>query len=240
MKIVCVVQARLNSTRLPRKILLPLAGKPMLLNMLERIQRSKRIDAIVVTCPAEDAIEISKGTPKKTMIDAWLADENDLVARHLSAALSVYADIIVRIPSDNPLVDHEYIDAAVEDYIERPYIFFSNTTDLIKHDGRQLWADGIGAEVLSMSRLKWLDRITQGERELREHPHKYFLDRYRDNDIPDEGICFGKLEADLRLDVNTQYDYEFVSNIYGYFGHNHFTAQDILACPPVQERLNGR
>ena len=243
MRVVAILQARMNSTRLPGKVMLPLAGKPMVQNIVERVKRAKRLDDVVVAYPGSKDNEMSIGRIARecSVWPFWYeGDESDLIGRYLSAAVGFQADLIVRVPCDNPCVDPAYIDRAVEDYLDQPYVFFSNTTALIKHDGRPVWVDGLGAEVLSMSRLKWLDRITQGQPELREHPHKYFLDRYQDNSLPDEAVAFGKLEGDLRLDVNTIDDYKFIERIYNHFGHNHFTAHDILNCPPVQERLHGR
>ena len=51
MRVVGIIQARMNSTRLPGKVMLPLAGKPMLQNIIERVQRAKLLDEVVVTIP---------------------------------------------------------------------------------------------------------------------------------------------------------------------------------------------
>lgn len=252
MRVVAILQARMGSTRLPGKVLLPLAGKPMLQNIIERVQRATRIHEVMVTCPIADAaafapiieacrVRDDQGhVTRQVFLDEWFGDDNDLVGRYRYAAIRRNADLIVRVPCDNPCVDPFYIDQAIEDYLDHPYLFYSNTTALLRWGHRPLWIDGLGAEVFSMSRLKWLDWITKDDQALREHPHKYFLDRYRDNDLPDEGTAFGKLQEDLRLDVNTQDDYDFIASIYNHFWNNRFTAEDILACPLVQERLHGR
>lgn len=217
MKVVCVVQARVNSTRLPRKVLLEAAGHPLLWHMLERIKRAKRVDHIVVTTPVSDVIEISRATPKDIPIDPWLGDENDLVGRHLSAATWANADIVVRIPSDNVCVEPEYIDEIVRIYMNNCQPFYSNTTTFIGETS----VDGLGAEVFSISRLKWLDQITKDHPDWREHPHKYFYDHGPWLDFP----------VHLRLDVNTMDDYLFIKDIYDalYPTNPHFTITDILA-----------
>ena len=53
-KIVCIVEARYGSSRLPGKVLMPILGKPMLARMLERVTRARTLDAIVVACPVGD------------------------------------------------------------------------------------------------------------------------------------------------------------------------------------------
>ncbi len=240
MRIVAILQARMNSTRLPGKMLLPLLVQPLVRHVIERVRRAAKLDFVVLAYPLMDnpsfapilkSFTDTPGVP----LGSWAhqGDENDLVERYLRAAEAYGADVIVRIPCDNPCVDPFYIDQAVEDYLDTPHVFLSNTTEYIQSIRK--YVDGVGCEVLSMSRLKWLDRITQGQSALREHPHKYFLDRYRDNDAPDCGIAFGKLDADIRLDVNTQQEYECIEDIYNHFGHNRFRLDEIVSYLTTKE-----
>ena len=102
-----------------------------------------------------------------------------------------------------------------------PYSFYSNTTAQVG----SVAVDGIGAEVFSLSRLKWLDRITEGCTLHREHPHKYFEECQFEYG---NGIRFWNGGAAVRLDVNTQEDYEFIAEIYNHFNHNRFTVEEVL------------
>lgn len=223
MNIVAILQARMNSTRLPGKVMLPLAGKPMLQNIVERVQRATHLHSVVVAVPAHDA-EAMKGVQGEVYF--YEGQENDLVGRYLACAEACKADLIVRVPCDNPCVDPAYIDQAVTTYLNFPKVFFTNTTALCAG----AWLDGIGCEVFSLYRLGWLDGLTTGITLWREHPHKYFYDA---------GLAKDNANA-VRLDVNTLDDYHFIEKIYNHFGHNRFTAAEILACPPVQERVHGR
>jgi spore coat polysaccharide biosynthesis protein SpsF len=230
MKVVAILQQRMGSTRLKGKALLPLAGKSMTENIIERVKRAKRLDHVVLAVPPQDENAFSA---MPCRVHAPLVDENDLVARYLTVAERCHADIIVRVPCDNPCIQPEFIDKAIEDYLDTPHIFYSNTTDMVRSYyggvGEWRWVDGIGAEVFSMSRLKWLDRISKGRPDYREHPHKYFLDKFLDNEYPECGITFGKTSCNYRLDVNTQEDYDFIAGIYEMFGHNNFHVNDVLA-----------
>lgn len=232
MKIVAILQARMGSTRLPGKVMLPLAGKPMIQNIIERVQRATRVHEVMVTCPIQDRdafLPVMQACRNgKTFLDEWFEDENDLVGRYLQSAIRRDADIIVRVPCDNPCVDPGVIDQSVDAYLDavKPLAFFSSTVWPVNYVN----VDGLGCDVLSLSRLKWLDRKTKGNAHRREHPHAYFYDTG----------CIYHDPTGLRLDVNTQEDYGFIASIYNHFGHNRFTAPEILACPPVQERLHGR
>lgn len=185
-------------------------------NLCERVSRAKRIHNIVVAVPPNDWKEIASAVDGcKVAVEDYECPENDLVARHLMAAEDWGADIIVRIPSDNPMVEPEYIDRAVEMYLDGKHIFYTNTTGHV----RKRLVDGVGAEVFSLTRLKLLDKLTQGQPELREHPHKWFYDA-NIAWLPD---------ADIRFDVNTQADYDFIKGIYDHFQNNEFHVRDVLS-----------
>lgn len=213
MRTVAILQARLGSTRLPNKVLLPLAGKSMLWNIVERVSRATKLHRVVVAVPTDDW-----GTMQALALPCplyWHDDEHDLVGRYVAAAEAFNADLIVRIPCDNPCVDPACIDEAIAAYLNDPFVYYSNTTALIG----DVAVDGVGAEVLSRSRLHWLDQRTRGNPVWREHPHKYV----------EECGLLRLPHATVRLDVNTNADYEFIKTIYDHFGHNRFTSEEVLA-----------
>ena len=237
MKIVAILQARMGSTRLPGKVLLPLAGKPMLQNIIERVQRATTIDVIVVTYPLGDGdvfVPILEACRQRNEDgyatkfvhgNQWWDDPNDLVGRYLQAAIMHNADVIVRVPCDNPCVDPEYLDEAVRAYLRDPFIYYSNTT---AHVG-EIAVDGVGAEVFSLSRLKWLDQRVGDRADWREHPHRYF-----------ESCGLLSLpSAQLRLDVNTQEDYEYIRDLYDQFGSADFSSQQAVDYLLTKEAAHG-
>jgi spore coat polysaccharide biosynthesis protein SpsF len=228
LRVVAIIQARVNSTRLPRKVLLPLCGKPMLQHIIDRVWRATRVDQVLTAVPDKDFDAIFNEM-RVASLYPYLRDENDLVGRYLAAAELSNADIVVRVCADNPCIQPEYIDAAVENYLEVPRIFFSNTVNRICGD-RYIGpvVDGLGCEVLSLSRLKWLDQRTRGNAKWREHPHMFFeeylqLGSYWEID-PER-------KPDLRLDVNDLKDYEFIKDIYEhcYPQNPNFGITEILA-----------
>jgi spore coat polysaccharide biosynthesis protein SpsF len=236
MRVVAILQARMNSSRLHGKMLLPLIGKPLLRHVIERTQRAKSIDAIVVTYPLGDGeafvpifeacrLRDAQGYATKQVFgNQWWDDPNDLVGRYLQAAITHNADIIVRIPCDNPCVDPAYIDLAVEKYLARPHIYVS-TQYLHVHD--RVYADGVGAEVFSLSRLQWLDQATTQSTQYREHPHLLFQDQHL-IDGWEQYQRYANVSETIRLDVNDMPGYEFVKRIYDNFGNNTFTADEIV------------
>src|SRR5689334_21197696 len=218
MRIVAILQARTGSTRLPNKVLMPLAGKTMLQNIIERVQRSKLVQKVVVTCPLADEqvfypiIDACRhrdengGVTNYLYLDQWHDDPNDLVGRYLQAANIHNADLIVRIPCDNPCVDPLYIDLAIKQYLGWPQVYVSTMYFRLKD---RVYLDGVGAEVVSFNRLQWLDQATTGDKFLREHPHKLFQDQHLIDGWEQYARC-ANYDETIRLDVNTQEDYEFI------------------------------
>jgi len=105
MKIVCIIQARMGSTRLPGKVMLDLCGKTVLERVVERVKRIKNIDEIVVatTTKKDDDIIIEKAL--NCGVKVFRGSEEDVLSRYYLAAKKYDANVIVRITSDCPLID---------------------------------------------------------------------------------------------------------------------------------------
>lgn len=101
---VVIIQARLGSTRLPGKVLEPLAGKPMLLHVTRRAAEIGPDRTVVATTeePQDDAVvELAESQ----RIDVWRASEHDVLDRYYCAAQAFEADAVVRVTADCPLLD---------------------------------------------------------------------------------------------------------------------------------------
>ena len=225
MKTVAILQARLHSTRLPNKMLLPLLDKPLVQHVVERTLRASTLHQVVVAYPLRDHAAFAFLAQTGCGLYAYPGDEADLVGRYVACAKIFKAEVIVRIPCDNPCVDPHYIDLAVTSYRDLPCLYESNTTDIVGITGG-VKVDGIGAEVTSYSRMQWLDDRLTAIRDLgphvarwREHPHQFW----------EEYGAFRLFPAQIRLDVNTQEEYEKMVELYTHFGHNHFTSHEVVS-----------
>ncbi len=162
MRTLVVVQARCGSSRLPGKVLRPLGGRPMLLRMLERLALAKTPGDIVVattTDPGDDAIQV---TVARAGFSCLRGHPTDLLDRHYDAAKRRAADIVVKIPSDCPLVDPEVVDRVVTAHLEdprRPH-YTSNLHP-------ESYPDGNDVEAMSFAALEtaWREATRPYERE---------------------------------------------------------------------------
>ncbi|HKU55233.1 MAG TPA: NTP transferase domain-containing protein [Rhizomicrobium sp.] len=130
-RVVAVIQARMNSVRLPGKVLKPIAGEPLLWHILHRLKGCRLLEDIAVatsTNPADDAIVKWCNSQSVTAVRG---PEDDVLARYALAAEKLDADIIVRVPSDIPFLDAGYVDHLVATLIEQQgdYVLPEEGTD---------------------------------------------------------------------------------------------------------------
>ncbi|HEY8635671.1 MAG TPA: glycosyltransferase family protein, partial [Candidatus Limnocylindrales bacterium] len=201
---VAIVQARMGSTRLPGKVMLPLLGEPVLTRVMRRAGRATTLDEVVVattTLPEDGAIltlASAEGWPVER------GSETDLLDRYLAVARSREADVIVRVTSDCALIDPEVIDATVFAFRTADVDYASNTLE------PATWPRGLDVEVMSRAALEraghedhdlaWREHVTPY---IYRHPEVFRLLR-----VPAEDD-----HADQRWSIDTPEDYELVRRI---------------------------
>ena len=157
MKVAIIVQARIHSTRLPRKALLDICGKTALERVVERCAKVASADEVVVACPKSDEVPIFE----RTGIIAQTGPEHDLVTRLLNAARHVGADKFVRVTGDCPLIDPDVLqrcislsivtkDNVIANWIRRSY---PNGMDCEVYDTR--WFEQFSRRELSLTDREW-------------------------------------------------------------------------------------
>ena len=218
MRTVAVIQARLGSTRLPGKVLLPLAGKSMLQNVIERVKRAKLIDYVVVNSPD---VELGSEIKAPCCFHVRDGDENDLIGAFYHSARSMNADFIIRICADNPCVEPGFIDDLIDWRFYYSWKGLKKRLLILNSESFDACSDGFGGELYTLPMLEWMDRIIK-DPFYREHPHKLWQEMGAYFYV---GNGFGK---DFRLDVNTRADYEHIRNIYDHFGHNRFHVEEVV------------
>ena len=108
--IAAIIQARMSSSRLSGKIMLEACKKPLLKHMIERIQLTETVDEIVIATSTNKNDDIIEDFCKENKIVCFRGSENDVLSRYKMAADMVHADIIVRLTSDTPLLNHIILD----------------------------------------------------------------------------------------------------------------------------------
>ena len=117
-KMLCILQARMLSTRLPGKILKEIKGKPLIAYEIDRIKHSKKIDKIVLATSDDKSNDILEDFCRAYNIDCFRGDENDVLKRFRDCSIMYpNSEYIVRLTGDCPLIDPEVIDATIENFL---------------------------------------------------------------------------------------------------------------------------
>lgn len=209
MKILTVIQARRGSSRLPDKVRLPLAGQPLLVRMVERVQMAKRAGQIVVATTT-DADDDALATLCETHgINVFRGSPTDLLDRHYQAGLAYGADAVVKIPSDCPLIDPAVIDRVLKFYLETAGQF-----DFVSNLHPATYPDGHDVEVMPLGALATAWREARRPLE-REHTTPFFWenpDRFRLANVAWEtGLDYSMSH---RFTIDYRADYEFIKAVY--------------------------
>lgn len=204
-KVVIIVQARMGSTRLPGKVLKPILAKPMLELQLERLQRCKQVDQIVLAIPdsakEQALLEFAQKLPN---IRLFQGSEEDVLTRYYGAAKAAHADIVVRITSDCPLIEPALIDRCIESFLAGSFDYVSNIH-------RRTYPRGLDTEVFSFAVLELAYREACAQPD-REHVTPF---------IWRQPECFSMFDvvaeqdySHLRWTVDSPEDFELVCWIY--------------------------
>jgi spore coat polysaccharide biosynthesis protein SpsF len=206
-----VVQARTGSTRLPGKVLLPLAGAPLLERQLERIRAARPrsgFDLVVATTtePSDAPIvDLCRGLGVK----CFRGHPTDLLDRHYRASQEAGARAVVKIPSDCPLIDPAAVALVLDAWEAR-----EGRLDYLSNLHPPTWPDGNDVEVMSVDALAvaHAEATAKHEREhttpfLWERPRRFRIGNLTWPDGPD-------LSSAFRLTIDYPEDYALIRAVY--------------------------
>lgn len=201
----CIIQARLGSSRFPRKILADIEGKTMIQRVVDRVNLAKKIDKVVVAIPEEDKKDFPEVQGAKVI--AVHGDPNDVLLRY-NATLNHYnhggeVANIVRITGDCPLICPAQIDEALWMHEKFNADFTTN---------RPGYPDGMDVEVITRKvfRLLMYKALSPDEH---EHVTLYFYnnpDEFKLIRVSSDRIY----PAGLKLSVDTRDDLEIARRVY--------------------------
>lgn len=221
MRTIVIVQARMGSTRLPGKVMLPLSGRPILGRLLERLGRVSLADGVVVattTSLADDAIEVYC---RNNGVNYYRGSENDVLFRYFETAKSFDAKLVVRVTSDCPLLDPQIVDTAIAEFGRGDNDYLSNMIP-------PTFPYGMAVEVFTMDSLaRAHNEATQAAE--REHVTPYLY--WNPSKFRLKAISMVPDLSHHRWTVDTLQDYELVKRLFEalYPANVHFTMDDILS-----------
>lgn len=169
-KVVCITQARTTSTRLPRKVLLDVMGKPLLAHHIGRLQRSVTVDEVVLATTTNASDDEIAALGARLGVKVARGPEHDVLARFVIAARMAEAEVIVRVTSDCPLIDPVLLDQVVAAVLEDQQVDYA-------HLDMNFYPRGLDVEVFRRALLDQADQDSATTPYEREHVTPYIYHR---------------------------------------------------------------
>lgn len=219
MTVVAIIQARMGSTRLPGKVLLDLAGEPMLARVVSRVRRSRLVDEVLVATTTEKPDDALAALCAERGWLCFRGSESDVLDRYYQAARSRGAEVVVRITSDCPLIDPAIIDSAIEGLKLQQADYCANVI-------RRTYPRGLDVEAFLFATLETAWREAHRP-EWREHVTPFILQN--PGRFALTNLSSDENHSDLRWTVDTPEDFDLVRRIYEHFARDDFSWKEALA-----------
>lgn len=225
MGVLCIIQARLGSTRLPGKVLKKLSGKSVLEHVIYRVSKSNLIDQIIVATTTNKEDDKIVDECLKIGVNYYRGDENNVLSRYYETAFDKGYETIIRITSDCPLIDPKIIDNMIR--------YFNNENekyqlDYLSNSLKETFPRGFDVEIFTFNSLKEAYENATLEYE-KEHVTPYI---YLNQDkFTIKNYYNSNKYQNYRLTLDTYEDYLVIKNIYDniYKEDSMFFYEDIIS-----------
>ena len=223
----CIIQARINSTRFPKKILKNLDEENSVLEfVINQLKYSKKIDKIVIATTTLIEDNTIEELAKTNNCDFFRGSEKDVLNRYFQCAEHFKFKTIVRITSDCPLIDPEIVDKVIDKFEKSDFDYVSNTFE-------KTFPKGLDVEIFSFDILKimWKNAKLPSER---EHVTKYILNKNE--------FKIGNFECDenlsrLRWTIDHEIDLKFLREIVRRVQNRPIFMNDVLKVLSLEPEL---
>ncbi|MBN1495175.1 MAG: glycosyltransferase family protein [Spirochaetes bacterium] len=218
-QITAIIQARMGSTRLPGKGMMPLAGRPLLGHVFERIQLTRGVDRVVLATCGGDENSVIISLAESMGIPAFIGPEDNVLERFYLAAQEFGGDYIMRVTGDNPFTDPDYAAMSIDAILK-------TGSDLCYFSNLPL---GTGVGMVKRSALDTAYRKSD-----KPHQHEHVTPYIREH--PEEfKIEIGEIEIynpfpELRLTVDTPEDFQLADILYRHlYRGKPFPLRDVIS-----------
>jgi spore coat polysaccharide biosynthesis protein SpsF (cytidylyltransferase family) len=238
-RVVAIIQARMSSSRLPGKVLLDIAGGPMLARVFTRTSRAKSVYQVLVATTTDASDDPVAACCDSMGILYTRGSLHDVLDRYYQAASQSRADVVVRITGDCPVIDPVLIDDCVNTLLDGSFDFACNR---LPPPFTRTYPIGLDTEVCTFAALEVAWNVAK-ETFHREHVMPYLYEgvslvtenRSLSTGTSQRGFRIAQLHHDpnygrMRWTVDTPEDLEFMRQVYGRFdGRDDFTWKEVLA-----------
>jgi spore coat polysaccharide biosynthesis protein SpsF len=223
LRIVATVEARMSSSRLPGKVLLPANGKPMLAHLVDRLRSIDALDGIVLATTVNPADDVLETFALDEGIDCFRGNEQDVMGRVIGAGDHADADVLVEFTGDCPIVDPEIVEQSIQ-------FFLCNHCEYVSTGHVSSYPQGTcDNQIFFLNTLKRSAEMTS-DPEDREHVTHHIK---RHPEIFVQAYLIGPPDLywpDMHLLLDTKDDYVLLKRIIEHFGDTnpHFGCAETL------------
>jgi spore coat polysaccharide biosynthesis protein SpsF len=223
LKIAAIIQARMTSSRLPGKVMLPLpygSGTPALEQMIKRIKRSKLVNQIIIATTTNRSDDVIYRLSRKLHVGCFRGSEENVLSRYYFAATENGSDVVLRLTSDCPFIDPGIIDKTIKMHIR----------DKNDYSACGPYPVGMSVEIMSYGTLKETYLNAKKEEETEHvtpyiywsHPEKFKIGELK---VPKE-----LNRRDIRVTLDTPEDYALICLVFDelYEANKNFSVSDIV------------
>ena len=224
MKILCIVQARMGSERLPGKVMRPILGKPMIAYTLERLKKSRYIDEVVLATSVKDTENEMVEYLDSQNYQVFRGSEDYVLERYVDAVKQFGGDIVMRITGDCPLIDPVMVDQIITYYLANDFDYVGVDT----MNGNYI--RGFDVEIFTREALMKAYEDTkeiEGISPEKEHV-TYYIYQHAELFKIDQLKASDYYRKNYRLCVDTPEDFALISNIYEHFQDTYVSAKDVI------------
>lgn len=228
-KVIALLQARTDSTRLPGKVLKTILDQPMVIHQLKRTSKSKLIDEIILVTSNENSDDELAKSVMDYGFKIYRGDKNNVLKRFADSVKSLYLldnDVIVRLTGDCPLHDSGIIDESISAFIDTDCDYLANCIEPV-------YPDGLDVEVFTYATLKNAHKNAKMTSEL-EHVTPYIRNcgKFKIKNLKKK-----PLHSSWRLTVDKENDFKLIKIIYEHFGTTYFSFNQIVEFLETNKQL---
>lgn len=219
-KLIVTIEARMNSSRLPGKVMMEISKKPLLIHLIENLKSLDEIDDIVVATTTNLKDDIICKYLDKMNVSYFRGDEMDVLGRVTKASIKFEADVVIQLTADNPLIDPKIIEKGIRIFLESDFDCVSNTFT-------KSYPSGMDVTIFRRDFLEFISKKACNEK-YREHVPLYVKENKNKFKIF-EFFAEDKINRpDISLTVDEESEFKMVKKIIEHFKLNSISCEDLI------------
>lgn len=221
------IQARMDSKRLPGKVLKKICGKSIIELIVERLRKVQDIDSIILVTGPKEKNESLIDEIERLSISYFCGSEENVLDRFYKASIEFKSNNIIRVTADCPLIDFNVINKGLS-------VFNKNDCDILSVNRKRTYPHGLDFEIFRSNALRkaWIDNFNAYKNYEEFYgvfipPTKYMLEKkkFRNFDLINNTNL-----SHIRLTLDYPEDLELITKIYEtlYNNQRYFGLDEII------------